>query len=204
MNKFIKICILICIVLLGLIGFRYLKESTTPTNQEREQARNATVLDPELAALTDQEDAINIAVKGINLTQGESGEESWRLNAGSASFDQESGKITISRPRITYFLKNNETDLFIESRIGRLDQTESLVEMWDNVQVDEADNRLTSSRAVYHGKTHIIVLPEPLLFNNPQFTGSADQAEWDLNANIITAAGNVKVTILSKNKLGTK
>ncbi|MBQ4132848.1 MAG: LPS export ABC transporter periplasmic protein LptC [Desulfovibrionaceae bacterium] len=194
MNKFVKICIVVCIVLLGMIAFRHMQESASPEDIEQEQARDATILDPDLAEITTQEDAINIAVKGINLTQGESGEESWRLNASSASFDQESGKVIISRPKITYFLKE-ESKLYIESRLGRLDQTESLVEMWDDVQVDEADNHLTSSRAVYNGKTHIIVLPEPLNFNNPQFSGSASQADWDLNSNVITASGNVQVRI---------
>lgn len=200
MNKFIKICIIICLILLLLIAFRYTRETASPADPEQEAAKNATLMDLELAEITEQQDAINIAVKGINLTQGESGEESWRLSAKSATLDQESGKINIISPDIIYFLKSQESKLLITSRLGKLDQAESYVELWDDVQIEESDNKLTSSKAVYNGKMHTVILPSPLQLLNPQFSGSADQAEWDLKSNVITASGNVQVTILSPRK----
>lgn len=198
MNKTIKITIFICIILLGLIIFRHTQEGVTPSPQELELGQNgSTFVDPELAEVI-EEDAVNIAMRGVTLTQGESGEETWLLNATSASLDQDSGKITIVQPRVTYFLKNKDADLFIQARLGRLDQAESHVEMWDDVRVDESDNILTTSRAIYNGNTHILTLPEALEFFNPQFTGSSNQAEWNLNTNVLTAKGNVRVNISSK------
>jgi len=198
MNKFVKISILICIVLLALIIFRYTQEEFTPSEQEIAAVRNASTLTaPELAEVIDDEDAISIAVRGIILTQGESGEETWRLNATSASFDQESGKLTINQPRVTYYLRSQNSELLIQSRIGRLNQAENEVEMWDDVRVDESDNILTTSKAIYNGNNNVITLPEPLDFFNPQFLGSANEANWDLATNVLSAIGNVRVTIIS-------
>lgn len=201
MNKSIKITIVICIILLALILFRYAQEKATPSSQKFAVGQNATILvDTEFAEITENEEAINIAMRGITLTQGESGEKTWLLNATSASFDQDSGTIKINQPRVTYLLKNQKSNLLIKSRVGRLDQAKNQVEMWSEVRVDESNNVLTTSRAIYNAKTHILTLPEALEFFNPEFTGSSNQAQWDLNTNILTANGNVRVTIIGKKK----
>ena len=202
MNKFVKISIAICIILFVLILFRHAQEEAGYSGLNSELPGNATSLqeNQELGDLAGEDEAINIAVRGIILTQGEQGEETWRLNATSASFDQASGKLLINQPRVTYFLKGTSSELLIQSRIGRLNQAESEVEMWDNVRLDESDNVLTTSRAIYNGNTSMLNLPEPVEFFNPQFTGSANQADWDLNTHVLSANGDVHVVILSRKK----
>ena len=148
----------------------------------------------------DAGDAVSIAVKGISLTQGEGGQETWRLNATSAKMDQESGVVSVQAPNITYFLKNNKQELHIKSKQGTIEQNQSIVELWGDVRVDEADNLLTTSKALYEGGTHILTLPEPLDFFNPMFLGKANSANWDLNTNIFKASGDINVTIISQKK----
>ena len=145
-------------------------------------------------------EAVSIAVKGISLTQGEGGAETWRLNATSAKMDQESGIVSVQSPNITYFLKDNNREMHIKSRQGSIEQSQSIVELWGDVRVDEADNLLTTSKAQYEGATHILTLPEPLEFFNPMFVGKANSANWDLNSNIFKASGNINVTIISQKK----
>ncbi len=199
MNKFVKISIAICIILLVLILFRHAQEESGYSGPK--PSDNASLPEnQELGDLVGEEKAINIAVRGIILTQGEKGEETWRLNATSASFDQTSGKLIINQPRVTYFLKGKNSELLIQSRVGRLNQAESEVEMWDNVRLDESENVLTTSKAIYNGNTSMLNLPEPVEFFNPQFAGSANQADWDLNTHVLSANGKVHVIILSSKK----
>ena len=199
MNKFVKISIAICIILLVLVLFRHAQEESGYSAPK--PLDNASLPEnQELDELIGDDKAINIAVRGIILTQGEKGEETWRLNATSASFDQASGKLIINQPRVTYFLKGKNSELLIQSRVGRLNQADSEVEMWDNVRLDEAENVLTTSRAIYNGNTSMLNLPEPVEFFNPQFAGSANQADWDLNTHVLSANGKVHVIILSSKK----
>ena len=199
MNKFVKISIAICIILLVLILFRHAQEE--PGYSGPKPPDNASLPEnQELGDLVGEDKAINVAVRGIILTQGEKGEETWRLNATSASFDQASGKLIINQPRVTYFLKGKNSELLIQSRVGRLNQAESEVEMWDNVRLDESENVLTTSKAIYNGNTSMLNLPEPVEFFNPQFAGSANQADWNLNTHVLSANGNVRVIILSSKK----
>ncbi len=199
MNKFVKISIAICIILLVLILFRHAQEESGYSAPK--PSDNASLPEnQELGDLVGEDEAINIAVRGIILTQGEKGEETWRLNATSASFDQASGKLLIHQPRVTYFLKGKNSELLIQSRVGRLNQAESEVEMWDNVRLDESENVLTTSKAIYNGNTSMLNLPEPVEFFNPQFAGSANQADWDLNTHVLSANGKVHVIILSSKK----
>lgn len=201
MNKFVKISIAICVILFVLILFRHAQEEPGYSGLNSEPPGNASLQkNQDSGDLIGEDEAINIAVRGIILTQGEKGEETWRLNATSASFDQASGKLIINQPRVTYFLKGKSSELLIQSRIGRLNQAESEVEMWDNVRLDESDNVLTTSRAIYNGNTSMLKLPEPVEFFNPQFTGSANQADWDLNTHVLSANGDVHVVILSRKK----
>ena len=201
MNKFVKISIAICVILFVLILFRHAQEEQGYSGLNSEPQGNASLQEnQELGDLVGEDKAINIAVRGIILTQGEKGEETWRLNATSASFDQASGKLIIHQPRVTYFLKGKNSELLIQSRVGRLNQADSEVEMWDNVRLDEAENVLTTSKAIYNGNTSMLNLPEPVEFFNPQFAGSANQADWNLNTQVLSANGNVHVIILSSKK----
>lgn len=145
-------------------------------------------------------EAVSISVKGISLTQGEGGAETWRLNATSANLDQETGVVSVQAPNITYFLKGDKREMHIKSTQGTIEQSQSLVQLWGDVRVDEADNLLTTSKAQYEGTTNILTLPEPLDFFNPMFVGKANSAKWDLNSNIFTASGAIKVTIISQKK----
>ena len=154
---------------------------------------------PQIEASGEQE-AVSISVKGIILTQGESGAETWRMNATAANMDQETGLVSVKNPRITYFLKNNNREMHIQSQHGTVEQSQSQVELWGEVRVDEAENLLTTSRAQYDGGTQVLTLPEALEFFNPMFLGSASSANWNLNTNILNASGAINVTISSKKK----
>lgn len=204
MKNLAKIAVAICFILIILVFFHYTQEDPATTSSidiSSMLTENSTVDEENLSEeLIDDAEAISVAVRGIVLTQGEKGEEAWRLNATAASMDQENGQVSINQPHITYYLKRENRILTIKSHKGFLNQADSIIELKDEVRVEEAENILTTNEAIYDGNGHMLDLPKPLEFFNPMFTGSANTANWDLNNDIINAAGNINVTIISKNK----
>lgn len=194
MRIFFRVTLGICIVLIVLIFWRYTKET------EFENVYNATGTEPLGEEILKDDDAVRIAVKGIVLTQGEGGLESWRLNATSASVDQENGLVSVTSPKITYFFKDQPKNLYIDSEKGVVQQSKNIVTLEGNVKVVQDDNLLLTSKAVYDGNSRTLNLPEALEFFNPMFAGSANTATWNVDNNILTATDQVNVKILSKKK----
>lgn len=194
MKIFFRVTLGICIVLIVLIFWRYTKET------EIETVYNANTTEPLGEEILEDDSAVRIAVKGIVLTQGESGLESWRLNATSASVDQESGLVSVISPRITYFFKDQPKNLYIDSEKGAVQQSKNIVTLTGKVKVVQDDNLLLTNKAVYDGNSRVLNLPEALEFFNPMFTGSASTAAWNVDSNVLTATDQVNVKILSKKK----
>ncbi len=78
------------------------------------------------------EEAVGVAMKGIELVQGEKGIELWRLKATWAQLRQSNNVIDVDSPDLVYQMDGGR-QLRIVAQKGEVQQQVQLVRMWDDV-----------------------------------------------------------------------
>lgn len=141
------------------------------------------------------DEAVAIIMKSLSLSQGEDGFESWRLKAKFATLRQESGLISAEQPDIIYFQREDGKPVYVTAKFGEINQEKSTMRLWDDVHVTTDDKTLLSSVLEYDDKKRLIVLPNPVQIRGTNFSGAAKRATVDLDANTITADGEIAVEI---------
>lgn len=149
------------------------------------------------------ENAVDLSLKGIELLQGEHGEELWRLNAKGAWYDQQQGVIQVSHPEITYILKTDKQELTVTSGRGIVDQQSRIARLWEDVEIQREGGYIRCDLLIYNGTDHTLNMPGTVRFEGPDLFGSADDVVWHLNENAVTADSNVAVEMLVPQQLDT-
>ncbi len=141
----------------------------------------------------DAQKSLELALKTVNLSQGEGGIELWRLKAEWANMQKENGKIVVQLPRLTYFMPEKEKTLFVTSESGVIDQKEQVLSFIDNVHVSQEDKALQGDLLVYNGTAKTMTLPRGGEFSGTGISGSAAFIVWNINRKVIEAEGDVSV-----------
>ena len=142
------------------------------------------------------EQAMDLTLKGVNLSQGKEGQESWKLKAASAQYAQEEGIIQLHKPEITYYLPPDREIVVVTSVRGEMEQKQNNAKLWEDVIVTRAGGQIRSEQLFYTGKTNSLSIPDKARFNGPDMFGTAHDVVWDLTTNILTAERDVDVTLL--------
>ena len=133
---------------------------------------------------------VDLAVRGIRLSQGSEGRKSFDLNADWATLNQDSGAITVREPDIHYMLENSEGGeervIRATSDIGRVEDGNQKISMSDNVRATYEENVLTGDLAVFLNTNRTLTFPGGAVLDGPTLSGTATRLVWDLNTNILT------------------
>lgn len=129
--------LLIVFVLLGLGAGGYYftaQDEEKPSNEVRQQVSTDPV---------EPESVMDLALKGIDLLQGEMGEEQWKLKAELAYYSEEDGVIQVSNPEITYYLKSDSN-----ASGNTFGQTFGKTDSDGNIRKEDAANGSVPEKAV--------------------------------------------------------
>ena len=146
----------------------------------------------------DGQSLLELALKTINLSQGEGGLELWRLKAEWANMQKEDGKIVVERPSLTYFMPEKDEEekqktLFVTSESGEVDQKEQILRFENHVHITMDDKTIQGDLLVYNGTAKTMTLPNGGEFTGTGISGAAPFLVWDMNNKIIRANGGVDV-----------
>ena len=141
--------------------------------------------------------SVDLAVRGLTLSQGRDGRKSFDLKAEWATLNQNSGAITMREPDIAYRMSDSEEDtprlVYATSKIGRVEDGNQKVSMSDDVRAQHEDKVLTGDLAVFLNPLNKLIFPGGAELNSPDIEGICHQLTWDLNTNIILGNHGVKM-----------
>lgn len=140
------------------------------------------------------EDAIGLALKGINLVQGEKGLELWRLKASWASLSEEDGHINLEKPDIVYRVGDGEVPLLVTADKGYVEQDQQFLLLRDNVVCIYEAYTLYATLMTYDGTTRTMTFPEGAHIENDKSKGFAQILTWYLDANRVEGREGVMVS----------
>jgi LPS export ABC transporter protein LptC len=141
--------------------------------------------------------ALDLALKAITLTQGEGGFELWRLKAEWASIQKQDDKIFLLQPRLTYFMREDDKILYVQSDTGDVDQAEQILRFIDNVRVTQDDTVITGPLLIYDGKTKTMTMPEGAELTDTGMQGSYRHLVWFMDTKRIETKGDVVTHLAS-------
>lgn len=137
-----------------------------------------------------QEEALDLALKSITLSQGEGGIEIWRLKAEWANLRKQDNLIQVDTPRLSYFLEDGKV-MYVASDKGDVEQKKQLLRFIDHVRVTLDEKQLTGPLLIYNGEDKSMTMPQGGVFTDPGIEGSARLFVWHIDSKIIEAEGDV-------------
>ena len=163
--------------------------SKTETTPDKDDGKNAD---------QNGQGLLELALKTINLSQGEGGLELWRLKAEWANMQKEDGKIVVDRPSLTYFMPEKDKEekqktLFVTSESGVVDQKEQILRFENQVHITMDDKAIQGNLLVYNGTAKTMTLHNGGEFTGTGISGTAPFLVWDMNNKTIRAEGGVAV-----------
>jgi hypothetical protein len=140
---------------------------------------------------------VDLAIRGIKLSQGSKGRKTVQLHADWAALNQDSGAVTVREPDVLYMLRNGEDGsprtVHAISEIGRVEDGNQKISMSGSVRATHEDKVLTGDLAVFHNQVQKLTFPGGADLNSPELQGHAAQLTWDLNTNVILGDHGVKM-----------
>ena len=147
------------------------------------------------------EEVAGLAIKGINLFQGNKGLELWRLKASWAHMSQNGDTIDVDKPVVRYALgegsaSNPDDDVLdVQAQLGRITDNQRFLTLWDDVVITRYDDVITSSRMNNDANKRLMTFPEGAALESPTASGTAAFFTWDLAANEMHGSGGVLVVL---------
>jgi LPS export ABC transporter protein LptC len=143
------------------------------------------------------EEAVGVAMKGIELVQGEKGIELWRLKATWAQLRQSNNVIDVDSPDLVYQMDGGR-QLRIVAQKGEVQQQVQLVRMWDDVHATHDRHELFSSLMVYNGTSRTMYFPEGARIEGQSLSGNATRLEWDVAADVLRGSDGVSLLLMPR------
>ncbi len=156
------------------------------------------------------DDDVGLAMKGIQVSQGEKGTEEWRLFADWATMRRKTGVLQVENPLMwhrvgegtvlfeggkskTMLLQDDAEKISIKSDHGIVYDNNTKVLLQDNVSASQNANRVEGPFLSYNSTERIAVFPEKADFQGEGISGSAEILSWNMRSNKIYGTGNVEV-----------
>lgn len=145
-------------------------------------------------------EAAALAMKGLNLMQGEKGLEFWRLKADWAAMHQDSGVIDVREPRVRYTLGDGSKEdyVFVVSQLGKITDDQRVLTMWDHVVMTHGQDVLTGPLLVYKTDERIARFPDGAEFENPGMDGAFGNLQWNMDTNLLDGGNGVVVVFKAR------
>lgn len=147
------------------------------------------------------EEVAGLAIKGINLFQGNKGLELWRLKASWAHMSQNGEQIDVEKPVVRYALGDGSTSnpgddvLDVKAKFGKITDNQRFLTLWDDVVITRYDDILTGPKMTYNADKRLMFFPDGAALESPTASGSARVFSWDLAQNVMHASGDVLVIL---------
>lgn len=151
------------------------------------------------------EEAIDLALRGVKLAQGEAGRETWTLDADWATLRQESGLVQVRDPIIHYTLGDPDQpgdarqageeprQVVVTADMGSVEDDNTLLTMRGHVRATYEDSVLTGPVAVFRNDTRILTFPDTARLDGPVLEGTAGVLRWNMATNILEGEKGVDV-----------
>ena len=155
------------------------------------------------------EEVAGLAIKGINLFQGNKGLELWRLKASWAHMSQNGETIDVEKPVVRYALgegsASNPGDdvLDVKADFGKITDNQHFLTLWDDVVITRFDDVITSSRMHYDTTKRFMTFPEGAALDSPTASGTARVFTWDLARNEMVGSEGVLVILKPRTESAT-
>lgn len=146
-------------------------------------------------------EAIDLALRGVKLAQGEAGAETWTLDADWATLRQESGLVQVRDPVIHYTLGDTDSSggaeaprqVVATADTGSVADNNGLLTMEGHVRATYEDSVLTGPRAFFRTDTRILTFPDTARLDGPVLEGTAGVLRWNMATNILEGEKGVDV-----------
>ncbi len=138
---------------------------------------------------------LGLALRGVELAQGEEGHEVWRLHAEWATLTQSSGVVDVGAPRVLYTVDEARGGghVLASAATGRILDKNSRVIMEGGVRAEYKDDVLTGPRAEFASASRVLVFPSGGTINSPELSGYASVLRWSMITNILEGERGVEV-----------
>lgn len=139
---------------------------------------------------------VDLAIRGIRLSQGSEGRKSVELKADWATLNQDSGDVTVREPDVLYTLNDEGgavRTVHAVSEIGKIEDGNQKISMSGSVKAHHEGNTLSGELAVFHNPVRKLTFPGGADLKGPDIEGHAALLTWDLNTNIILGDHGVKM-----------
>lgn len=143
---------------------------------------------------TTLEEAVGVAMKGIELVQGEKGIELWRLKATWAQLRQSNNVIDVDSPDLVYQMDGGR-QLRIVARKGEVQQQIQMMRMWDDVHATHDRHELFARLMVYNGTSRTMYFPEGARIEGQSLSGNATKLEWDMASDVLRGSDGVSMLL---------
>uniref|UniRef100_B8DJR5 LPS export ABC transporter periplasmic protein LptC n=1 Tax=Nitratidesulfovibrio vulgaris (strain DSM 19637 / Miyazaki F) TaxID=883 RepID=B8DJR5_NITV9 len=140
------------------------------------------------------EEAVGVAMKGIELVQGEKGIELWRLKATWAQLRQSNNIIDVDSPDIVYQMDGGR-QVRILAKKGEVQQQAQTMRMWDDVHATHDSHDLFARLMVYNGTSRTMYFPEGARIEGQSLSGNATRLEWDMTSDVLRGSGGVTMLL---------
>lgn len=188
MKKTVGIASIIAIAV--SVGWYFFTDGAMSLNAAKRNIKQAAQ-DVVVAAGASPEDVAALAVKTINMTQGENGIELWRLKADWGNMRRNDDIMELEKPKFTYYMPPDNAEVTIASDKGEIDQEAQKIRFVANV-VATLDGRVaTAPLVIYQGKTREMVFPDGVEFSGAGISGKANRVVWRLQDKVIEAVGGI-------------
>ncbi len=141
----------------------------------------------------------DIAAQDIELVQGRAGQVQWRMRAREAQYNQEKGRVMVTKPQMLSYVGEERREVYIQAERGELDQQGNNLTLWDRVEGRYGHFALSADNFDFIGAMNKVFLKGGVQVRRPDMSIDAAAVEIDLNARELVAAGGVTAFIASRN-----
>lgn len=179
-------------------------ETTEATPDKSGQAEEERKQADKEAIKESAQTPLDLALKGISLSQGENGFEIWRLKAEWANLEKQDDTVITKQPRLTYFMKDGKNSLSVEADSGEVNQKTQILRFVHSVRAMQDDKQLSGELLVYNGEDKTMRMPEGGKFTASGMAGSCSSITWHIEENRIEATGGVSIFMAMPDKTDDK
>lgn len=201
----------LCFLLMLATGFYLLTsqdEDESPKTPPRTNGTSSMADGPQQAlpeVTPEENDNLSLALKSIELTQGEGGFEIWRLKAEWANMEKEGDLILVDKPKLIYFMREDNSELHVVSDKGDVNQKAHLLRFMNNVTIRQNANTAVGDLLIYNGTAKTMTFPHGGVFAGEGVEGNAPLVVWRMEDQVIEGHGGVEMLFEnSPAKLGGK
>ena len=176
----------------GLLVGLFLSRGETPKGESKPTAQEKTSPAGALGGA-------DIVAQDIELVQGKAGQVQWRLRARNAEYNQDKGRVMVSKPQLQSYVGEERREVYIQAERGELDQQGNNLTLWDRVEGRYGHFALSADNFDFIGAMNKVFLKGGVQVRRPDMSIDASAVEIDLNTRELVAAGGVSAFIASRN-----